>query len=182
MPDDTTPSFYVHGSSAPVPLRSPRIFWSYAATQWRRIFGLNVSRIDDTLFVGGEFRAAQWPLLRAMGIRAVLSLQAERADEFDGPPPERALRLPVPDFHPPSVAQLHEACAFIRAAHADGLPVMVHCHAGVGRAPLTAGAYLVTRGHSAESAIERIRLCRPIIGLNRPQQERLAEWERLQLG
>lgn len=175
---DERPSFYISGSSAPVPLRSPRVFWKYAATQWRRIFGLNISRVNDFLFVGGEFRAGQWPLIRALGVRAVLSLQQEREDAFEGPPPDRALRLLVPDFHPPSIDQLHEACAFISAAHAEGLPVMVHCHAGVGRAPLTAGAYLVTQGHTGESAIEHIRLARPIIGLNQVQLARLAEWER----
>src|SRR5215203_5906199 len=95
--------------------------WRYLRTQWRRGFGLNVSRIDDLLFVGGQFRARQWPALRALGIRAVLSPQAERVDTFHGSPPDRALRLLVPDFHPPSIAQLQEAVAFIQAAHAEQL-------------------------------------------------------------
>lgn len=182
MSDDSTPTFSISGSSAAVPLRSPRVFWHYTATQWRRIFGLNVSRVDDLLYVGGAFRAGQWPLLRALGVRAVLSLQAEREDEFEGPPPDRTLRLLVPDFHPPSVAQLHEACAFIRSAHADELPVMVHCHAGVGRAPLTAGAYLVSQGYTSDAALDRLMLARPIIGLNQAQHARLVEWERLLQG
>jgi protein-tyrosine phosphatase len=151
----------------------------YLTTQWRRAFGLNVSRLDDLLFVGGQFRPTQWPRLRALGIRAVLSLQAESEDVFHGDPPDRALRLLVPDFHPPSIEQLHEATGFIRAAHADRLPVMVHCHAGVGRAPLTAAAFLVTRGVGAADALERIRAARPIIGLNPAQIARLVEWEEL---
>jgi protein tyrosine phosphatase (PTP) superfamily phosphohydrolase (DUF442 family) len=160
------------------PLRRPQHLWLYARTQWRRAFGLNVSRVDDLLFVGGEFRPRQWPALRALGIRAVLSLQAEREDAFHGPPPTRALRLLVPDFHPPTVEQLREAVAFIAAAHAERLPVMVHCHAGVGRAALTASAYLISRGMSHAEAFGTIRRARPIVCLNGVQQERLAEWER----
>ena len=151
--------------------------WHYLRAQWRRGFGLNVSRVDDLLFVGGQFRARQWPALRALGIRAVLSLQAEREGTFHGPPPDRALRLLVPDFYPPSIGQLHEAVAFIQAAHADQLPALVHCHAGVGRAALTASAFLVAGGMSHTEALAHIRRARPIIALNAIQQARLAEWE-----
>ena len=177
MPNDHVPSFFVQGSSAPIPLRSPQMVWKYAAAQWRRLFGLNISRVDDTLFVGGQFRADQWPDLHGLGVRAVLSLQAERADEFAGPPPARALRLEVPDFHPPSMAQLRAACTFIAMCHAEGLPVMVHCHAGVGRAPLTAAAHLVAQGASSAQALARIQRARPIIALNARQHARLVEWE-----
>jgi protein-tyrosine phosphatase len=141
------------------------------------MFGLNVSRVSDLLFVGGEFRAAQWPALRAVGLRAVLSLQAERHDTFIGPPPERNLRLPVDDFHAPSIEQLRVACDFLAETHAAGMPTLVHCHAGVGRAPLTAAAFLVTQGHTAATALDLIHQARPIIGLNRRQLARLAEWE-----
>lgn len=151
----------------------------YLTTQWRRAFGLNVSRIDDLLFVGGQFRANQWPRLRSLGIRAVLSLQAESEDRFLGEPPDRALRLLVPDFYPPTIDQLHEAVAFIHAAHAERLPVMVHCHAGVGRAPLTAAAFLVTRGVDVVASLDLIRTARPIIDLNQSQIDRLHEWERI---
>jgi protein tyrosine phosphatase (PTP) superfamily phosphohydrolase (DUF442 family) len=153
--------------------------WHYLRTQWRRGFGLNVSRIDDLLFVGGQFRPQQWPALYALGIRAVLSLQAERADIFHGPPPDRTLRLLVPDFHPPLIEQLHEAVIFIQAAHAEQLPVLVHCHAGVGRAALTASAFLVAGGMRHADAFAYLRRARPIIRLNSIQQARLAEWELL---
>jgi predicted protein tyrosine phosphatase len=160
------------------PLDLPHL-WLYLRTQWRRGFGLNVSRIDDLLFVGGQFRPQQWPALHALGIRAVLSLQAEREDEFHGPPPDRALRLLVPDFHPPQIDQLHQAVAFIRDAQAEQLPVLVHCHAGVGRAALTASAFLIAGGMSHAEAFAHLRRARPIVALNGIQQARLAEWERL---
>jgi hypothetical protein len=157
--------------------RNPARLWHYAATQWRRVFGLNISQFDELLFVGGEFRPAQWPGLYLMGIRAVLSLQAEREDLFDGPPPERALRLPVEDFGAPTIAQLQAAVAFIRAAHADRLPVFIHCHAGVGRASLTTSAFLMTQGMSHHEAFNHVKRIRPIVALTEAQRSRLIEWE-----
>ena len=160
-------------------LRDPAHLWRYARTQWRRAFGLNVSQVGELLFVGGQFRPQQWPALHALGIRAVLSLQAEREDQFHGPPPARVMRLQVPDFHPPSVEQLHAAVAFIGAAQAEQLPVLVHCHAGIGRASLTASAFLVSQGLDHMAAFHAIRRARPIVLLNGVQHSRLAEWEQL---
>jgi protein-tyrosine phosphatase len=155
---------------------------TYVSAQWRRYFGLNISPIEPLLFVGGQFRADQWPRLAALGIRAVLSMQAEHEDTFAGPPPERALRLMVPDFTPPTLAQLGEGVAFIEAAHGAGLPVFVHCHAGVGRAPIMAAAYLVaSRRLGHREALGLIRAARPIIGPNPAQVRRLREYEQ-QLG
>lgn len=160
----------------PEPSRS-RMMLNYLGTQWRRLFGLNISQITDLLFVGGEFQAAEWPRLHEMGIRAVLSLQAEHEDVFEGPAPERTLRIPVIDHTAPSLEQLREAVGFLAAAHDEGLPVMVHCHAGVGRAPLAAAAFLVSRGMPSDDAVDLIARARPIIGLNEKQYRRLKEWE-----
>src|SRR6476659_1765388 len=59
------------------------------------------------------------------------------------------------------------------------LPVLVHCHAGVGRAALTASAYLMAGGLSYAEAFGQIRRARPIVVLNEIQHARLLEWERL---
>ncbi len=152
---------------------------TYLRVQLRRLFGLNVSQIGPTLFVGGQFRASQWPRLHELGVRAVLNLQAEREDRFDGTPPERTLRLPVPDFRAPTIEQLNAGVAFIAAAHADNLPVLVHCHAGVGRAPMMAAAYLVAVQHMpARAALSQLRTIRPIIAPNLRQIARLREFEK----
>ena len=163
-------------------VRDPVYMWRYLRAQWRRAFGLNVTQIDELLFVGGQFRPQQWPALHALGIRAVLSLQAEYEDQFHGLPPARTLRLEVPDFHAPTVEQLCEAVAFIESARVERLPVMVHCHAGVGRAALTASAYLVSQGLDYAAAFYMIHQARPIVVLNAAQQTRLAEWERVLRG
>ncbi|NTV62923.1 MAG: dual specificity protein phosphatase family protein [Oscillochloris sp.] len=151
---------------------------AYLRTQLHRVFGLNVSQIAPMLLVGGQFRASQWPALYSLGVRAVLSLQAERVDRFHGPPPQRTLRLLVTDFHPPTIDQLSQGVAFIAAAHAEGLPTLVHCHAGVGRAPLMAAAYLVAvHDMPHRTALAHIRNARPIIAPNPSQIARLREYE-----
>lgn len=153
--------------------------FTYVRAQWRRYFGLNISQVEPLLFVGGQFRPEDWPLIHALGVRAVLSMQAEREDGFAGQPPAMALRLRVIDFTPPTLAQLAEGVAFIEAAHMAELPVLVHCHGGVGRAPIMAAAYLVSRrelGH--REALAHVRAARPIIGPNLLQVRRLHEYER----
>jgi len=152
---------------------------TYLRTQWQRIFGLNMSQVAPLLFVGGQFRPSQWPDIYRLGVRAVLSLQAEHEDRFDGPPPERTLRLLVTDFHAPSLSQLSEGVAFITAAHASGMAVLVHCHAGVGRAPLMAAAYMISHhGMSYHAALVRVRAARPIVAPNLRQIARLREYEK----
>ncbi|NJN18696.1 MAG: dual specificity protein phosphatase family protein [Oscillochloris sp.] len=150
----------------------------FLRTQWQRFFSLNISPVSQLLFVGGQFQPEQWPQIHAVGVRAVLSMQAERIDQFSEPLPERFHRLEVRDFHPPSLEQLAEGVAFIAAAHAEGLPVFVHCHAGVGRAPIMAAAYLVaSEGLSSREALRLIQMARPIIRPNLLQLARLREYE-----
>lgn len=150
----------------------------YIQSTLRRFWGLNVSQVAPLLFVGGQFRPRQWPALYNLGVRAVLSLRAEYEDRFVGTPPERVLRLLVADYTAPALEQFSEAVEFIAAAHADRLPVLVHCRAGVGRAPATAAAYLMAH-HQMDhrAALMFIGAARPIISLNMFQVRRLREWE-----
>lgn len=150
----------------------------YGLMLWRR--HLNVSPVNPLLYVGGQFRPAQWPQLHTLGVRAVLSLRAEHADAFEGPPPLRAHRIMVPDYFAPSLEQISEGVAFVSAAHAEGLPVLIHCHAGVGRAPLLAAAFLMSSQQiDHRSALAQLRRARPIIAPNRHQVARLREYEAL---
>jgi predicted protein tyrosine phosphatase len=159
------------------PLCRKPLMLTYVRTQWRRYFGLNLSPVTPQLFVGGQFRPEQWPQLQLLGVRAVLSLQAEREDDFTGTPPEIALRLLVRDFTAPTLEQFAAGVAFIEQAHGANLPVFVHCHAGVGRAPIMAAAYLVaSRGMGYREAIAHVRSARPIIGPNLGQVARLREY------
>jgi atypical dual specificity phosphatase len=80
------------------------------------------------------------------------------------------LHLPVPDFTPPTLAQLDHGIAAVEQAIADGQKVAVHCGAGLGRTGTLLACYLVKRGLGPDEAIARVRAVRPG-SVETPEQE-----------
>ncbi|MEE8391920.1 MAG: dual specificity protein phosphatase [Anaerolineae bacterium] len=135
----------------------------------------SVSQITPQLHVGGQYRRRGWSRLAARGITAVVNLRIEFDDAAVGIAPSRYLYLPTVDDEPPTLEQLREANAFIAEEIARGGGVYVHCGAGIGRAAMTAAAYLVSTGLTPEQAWARIRAARPFI---RPKPVQFAQVER----
>ena len=100
--------------------------------------------------------------LEEQGIGLLISLTGE-------PPPAnvlaargmRQLHLPVEDFTPPTQDQMLEFVEAVSQASGEGVPVGVHCTAGLGRSGTMAAAFLVAEGSSPEEAISTIRELRP---------------------
>lgn len=104
---------------------------------------------------------AAWPLLRAHGIGAVVSLT-------EAPPPgapEAAgidlLHVPIPDFGTPTEEDLLRVTGWVTERLGRDVPVAVHCFAGIGRTGTVLAAVLVVEGLDAESAIAEVRRARP---------------------
>ena len=66
--------------------------------------------------------------------------------------------IPVRDYTPPSIQQLDEFIALVRESLGA---VLVHCQGGSGRTGTFGAAWLISKGFSADGAIEAVREMNP---------------------
>lgn len=102
-----------------------------------------------------------WPAVAAEGVRAVLSLTEEPPA---GDPAAHGLAWrhePIVDFGTPDEDVLARCTAWVQQHLDAGRPVVIHCHAGMGRTGTLLAAVLVSQGMDAMAAIEHVRRRRP---------------------
>ncbi len=103
--------------------------------------------INNQLAVGPLPNATIHQQLKAAGFKAVLSLCAETEGELPIEVTQdfRWNRLVLPDSHyeeKMQMEQLMQAVAIVHSAISQGLPIYVHCLAGMERSPTVCTAYL----------------------------------------
>jgi hypothetical protein len=129
----------------------------------------NYSCIEEGLYLGGILEEPP------PGTRAVLNV-CETRDPYEA---EIHQWKPIPDAVPaPSLDWLREQVEFIDRQRRGGLPVFVHCRAGVSRSCMVVAAYLMRRDAcTRDEALALIRTKRSLVGPNPAFMELLLQWE-----
>ena len=133
--------------------------------------------LTPQLIQGPSFPSERAPLVSAMGIESVLDLRDP--DGHDASMLAEAnlhyYHYPLPEFDPPTLAQLEEGVRWSLAEMAAGRTVLVHCRIGKSRSACMACAILVGQGHRLGSALNTVREARPDMLLNEKQLVQLEE-------
>ena len=87
----------------------------------------------------------------------VAPLQSALIEEFGF----ETRHIPIPDFQAPRMAQIEAFVRALRQAARKRQRVVVHCGVGRGRTGTMLACYFVSRGRSAEAALEEVRRLRP---------------------
>lgn len=140
--------------------------------------GMNISRVNDWLWVGGAVARSQYRELSAQGITAVIDMRGERSDDAAalGALGIELLHLPVKDRYPPTVEQLLQGVEWAVPRVKAGGRLYTHCEHGVGRGPLMGLAVMVALGAAAPEAYRALRQARWQATLNDRQLNGLADF------
>ena len=115
---------------------------------------------ERRLNMGGPLSAYDDELaaLYSAGVRAVVCLLNIQSDAAVYESAGFAFKcLPLSDGGAPTMQQAQDFIAFVDRQLADHRPVAVHCEAGLGRTGTMLATYLISKGESAASAINRVR-------------------------
>jgi hypothetical protein len=136
--------------------------------------------VDAELWIGGAptYRR-DYAFLLHQGIRAVLNIRAERADDvaFYERNDIAHVRFLVPDVGVPDAETITSAVNWIAQQVSAGRPVLIHCAKGRGRsATLLAGYLMRERGFTFDEAEALIRSQRSLTKLEDRHRRQLDAW------
>jgi protein-tyrosine phosphatase len=130
---------------------------------FRRHRPADASEVMPGLLVGSAPNAAQCAGLRRRGVTYVVDLRAEVANEGHWPSTVVVRHIPMVDRQAPDPDQLGDLAREVVEAMGCGEVVLIHCHAGMGRAATTACAVLMEIGYGLTEAYKTVRDARPVV-------------------
>jgi len=150
----------------PTGIKSPMMVWNAEFDNLDSVASQFPSRPHSFSWVlknqlagmGRPYVASDLEYLKSIGLDLLVSLTEmtlpEECIEFVGC---ENLHIPVQDLTPPSLDQMRQTVEAIGRTIKTGGKAVVHCGAGMGRTGVMLAAYLVSKGYSAEDAINTIR-------------------------
>ena len=126
---------------------------------------MDFSRITKDLFIGTHPNAADYNLLRDLGVRLVINMRFARGP-FPDVHPEAMQLLWLRSIDSPfiviSLQKLVEGTHLALDTIRGGGKVYTHCARGRHRSVAMGAAILIAQGHTPESAIQLIKQQRPV--------------------
>lgn len=128
--------------------------------------GVKISWIEPGLLAasGIPIDAKDIHALHQQGIRAILSLteqplwsQRQITPELFAELDIHYCHVPIPDHHPPSSEQAIQIMHSIKNMADQQRPLLIHCHAGVGRTGTILHLYYLSQGYTYEAAYAEVK-------------------------
>ncbi len=127
---------------------------------FRRNRPVDASEVLPGLLVGSAPDSSQCRELSRRGVTAVVDLRAEVANEAFWSANVTVKRVPLIDRHAPALDQLVDLSRWVVDAMNSKEIVLIHCHAGMGRAATVACAVLMELGYELPDAYNTLREAR----------------------
>jgi protein-tyrosine phosphatase len=136
-------------------------------SEGRKVLGMDLTWVTGRIAVGGGiWNAENMAAVMRAGVTHIIDMQLEFDDtELAKPFEIEVLWNPIDDDFQPKRAEVFErGVGFAgRALDGDGQRLLVHCAAGVHRAPMMALAILGTMGWKLQDAMDLIEARRPVV-------------------
>ena len=142
--------------------------------------GPDLSWVTDLVGVSGTIQPCHIPYLSKLGVKSIIDLRQEDADDPEALAEHgiRYLHLPTVDHYPPSLKHLIDGARWVLDEVQAGRRTVVHCKEGIGRSICVVCCALMIDGYDLTEAIRLVKSRRWGVALNSRQMSGIGGFER----